>query len=114
MGKKYQEECENYILSSVNHEMYLQRIKKSTLSIFDHKRCYESKNKSLPWIKKNKVLYMYPYICTNKYNFSHNLRKFYQWIAFSRPFQRYIICHNYQKIFHWYTMFQVLDGNNFS
>ena len=38
-GKKYQEECETYFLGSVNHEMYLQQIKKSTLSIFDDKRC---------------------------------------------------------------------------
>ena len=26
-GEKYQEECENYILRSVNHEMYVQKIK---------------------------------------------------------------------------------------
>ena len=38
-GRKYQEECENYMLKSVNHELYLQRVKKSTLSIFDDKRC---------------------------------------------------------------------------
>ena len=39
-GEKYQEECENYVLRSVNHEIYLQQIKKSTLSIFDDKRCF--------------------------------------------------------------------------
>ena len=39
-GEKYQEECNNYILRSINHEMHLQEIKKSTLSIFDDKRCY--------------------------------------------------------------------------
>ena len=31
-GKKYQQECDNYIIRSIHHEMYLQRIKKSTLS----------------------------------------------------------------------------------
>ena len=39
-GEKYQSECINYILRSINHEMHLQEIKKSTLSIFDDKRCY--------------------------------------------------------------------------
>ena len=29
-------------LRSINHEMYLQEIKKSTLSYFDDKRCYEN------------------------------------------------------------------------
>ena len=37
---KYQQECDNYIIRSINHEMYLQRVKKSTLSQFDDKRCY--------------------------------------------------------------------------
>ena len=34
-GGKYQKECSNYILRSLNHEMYLQKAKKSTLSLFD-------------------------------------------------------------------------------
>ena len=38
-GKEYQRECDNYIIRSINHEMYLQQVKKSTLSIFDDKRC---------------------------------------------------------------------------
>ena len=50
-GEKYQEECENYILRSVNHEMYLQKIKKSSLSIFDDKRCFINGTKSIPWNK---------------------------------------------------------------
>ena len=45
-GEKYQEECENYILRSVNNEMYLQKIKKPLLSIFDDKRCYKNETKS--------------------------------------------------------------------
>ena len=48
-GKKHQEECENYMLKSVNHEMYLQRVKKPTLSIFDDNRCYINETESIPW-----------------------------------------------------------------
>ena len=48
-GDDYEKECENYILRSVNHEMYLQKIKKSSLSIFDDERNYLSNIKSLPW-----------------------------------------------------------------
>ena len=47
--KKYQREFNNYILRSIDHEMYLQEVKKSTLSIFDDKRKFLSKLKSLPW-----------------------------------------------------------------
>ena len=48
-GKKYQEECNNYFLRSNNHEMYLQEIKKSTLSFFDDRRCYMNNIDSKPW-----------------------------------------------------------------
>ena len=34
----HQKECDTYILRSLNHEMYLRKIKKSTLSLFDDKR----------------------------------------------------------------------------
>ena len=34
-GEGYQVECDQYILRSYNHEMYLQQVKKWTLSIFD-------------------------------------------------------------------------------
>ena len=30
--------------------MYLQQVKKSTLSIFDDKRCYLNEIESIPWI----------------------------------------------------------------
>ena len=39
-GDEYRRECNNYILRSINHEVHLQQLKKSTLSIFDDKRCY--------------------------------------------------------------------------
>ena len=48
-GGKYKKECNNYILRSINHEMHLQEIKKSTLSLFDDKRCYINETESIPW-----------------------------------------------------------------
>ena len=42
-GKEYQRECNSFILRSTNHEMHLQEVKKSTLSIFDGKRNYLKK-----------------------------------------------------------------------
>ena len=47
-GEEYQKECKIYTLCSINHEMHLQEIKKSTLSIFDDKRCFINNNKSIP------------------------------------------------------------------
>ena len=48
-GREYQQECDIYILRSINHEMVLQKVKKSTLSIFDDKPCYINNIKSIPW-----------------------------------------------------------------
>ena len=48
-GKEYQKECNNYIIRSINHEMVLQEVKKSTLSLFDDKRCYINNIESIPW-----------------------------------------------------------------
>ena len=36
-GEDYPQECDNYIIRSINHEVVLQKVKKSTLSIFDDK-----------------------------------------------------------------------------
>ena len=47
-GEKYQEECNKYFSRSINHEMHLQE-KKSTLSIFDDKRCFINNIESKPW-----------------------------------------------------------------
>ena len=47
--EEYQSECNNYILKSVNHEMHLQELKRSTPSIFDDKRCYIDKTEGEPW-----------------------------------------------------------------
>ena len=48
-GEEYLRECDNYIIRSINHEMVLQEVKKSTLSIFDDKRCYIDNIESIPW-----------------------------------------------------------------
>ena len=48
-GQKYQRECNLYIIRSINHEMVLQEVIKSTLSIFDDKRCYIKNFESKPW-----------------------------------------------------------------
>ena len=48
-GEEYQEECDSFIIRSINHDMVLQKVKKSTLSIFDDKRCYINNIESKPW-----------------------------------------------------------------
>ena len=48
-GEEYQRECNNYIIKSINHEMVLQEVKKTTLSIFDNKRCYINIIESKTW-----------------------------------------------------------------
>ena len=46
---EYQKECNIYIIRSINHEMVLQETKKTTLSLFDDKRCYVNETESIPW-----------------------------------------------------------------
>ena len=48
-GEDYQQECDNYIIRSIVHEIVLQKVKKSTLSFFDDKRCYINNIESRPW-----------------------------------------------------------------
>ena len=48
-GEEYQRVCNNFIIRSIIHEMVLQEMKKSTLSIFDDKRCYKNNIESKPW-----------------------------------------------------------------
>ena len=47
-GSIFQKDCANFLIRSLNHEMYLQRVLKSTLSPFDDKRCYENNIESKP------------------------------------------------------------------
>ena len=48
-GGEYQRECNIYIIRSINHEMVLQEVKKSTLSVFHVKRSYLNETESIPW-----------------------------------------------------------------
>ena len=48
-GKEAQKECNNFIIRSIYHEMVRQEVKKSTLSIFDDKRCYINETENIPW-----------------------------------------------------------------
>ena len=48
-GGEYEKECDNYIFTSLNHEMYLQKIKKSSLSVSDDKRCYTKNIENKLW-----------------------------------------------------------------
>ena len=48
-GVKNQKQCDNYLIRSLNHEIYLHRVQKSILSQFDGKRCYISETESKPW-----------------------------------------------------------------
>ena len=48
-GEDYQQECDNYIIRSINHEMVLQKVKKSTSSVFDDKRYYINETENFPW-----------------------------------------------------------------
>ena len=47
--RRISKECDNYIIRSFKHEMYLQLVQKSTLSAFDDKRCYINIFESKPW-----------------------------------------------------------------
>ena len=49
-GEENQKACDNHIIRSLNHEMYLQLVQKSTLSQFDDKRWHISNFESKPWI----------------------------------------------------------------
>ena len=47
-GEEYQKECNNYNIRSLNHEMYLQEVRKPTLSLFDDKLGYINETECLP------------------------------------------------------------------
>ena len=48
-GEEFENECVNYILKSSNHNMYMQGIRKTALSIFDDKRNYLDNITNIPW-----------------------------------------------------------------
>ena len=45
-GEDYQKQCDNHVLRSPYLEIYRQKTKKSRLSLFDCKRCYEKNIRS--------------------------------------------------------------------
>ena len=45
----YQKECDNFVIRALNHEMFMQKITKNSLSAFDEKRCYLNNIESIPW-----------------------------------------------------------------
>ena len=52
LGGENQKECDNYIFCSINYEICLQRLHKSTVSLFDDKPCYKNHIESTPWNKR--------------------------------------------------------------
>ena len=48
-GEENENECSNYLLKLINHDIYLQETRKSTFSIFDDKRKRLENIESLPW-----------------------------------------------------------------
>ena len=48
-GADYKKNCDNFLIRSINHEMYLQKVEKKGLSAFDEKRCYINEIQSVPW-----------------------------------------------------------------
>ena len=49
-GGDYKKECENYIIKSMNHDMFLQKVTKNCLSAFDEKRLYINNIVNIPWM----------------------------------------------------------------
>ena len=48
-GGEDQKECDNYIIRSLNHETYLQKVRKPKVSLFNDKRCYINETENKPW-----------------------------------------------------------------
>ena len=47
-GGEHQKECDKHFIRSLNHEMYLQKVRNYTVPLFDDKRCYISETEILP------------------------------------------------------------------
>ena len=48
-GGDYQKLCDNNIIKSINHDMFLQKVTKNSFSAFDEKRCHLNSIQSIPW-----------------------------------------------------------------
>ena len=55
MEKNFRSECDNFFLRSIDQEMFLHKIRKSLLSIYDDKRCYLNEIESEPWNSHNLI-----------------------------------------------------------
>ena len=48
-GNDYKKECDNFVIRALNHDIYLQKVTKNSLSAFDEKRKYINNIESIPW-----------------------------------------------------------------
>ena len=48
-GNDYKKECDNFVIRALNHEIYMQKITKNSLSAFDEKRKYINDIQNIPW-----------------------------------------------------------------
>ena len=48
-GGDFEKECGFYVICSINHDMYIQKVCKSTLWAFDEKRNFLNEIESIPW-----------------------------------------------------------------
>ena len=44
LGGEYQKVCDKYVKSSINNEVYHQKVTKNSLLAFDEKRCFYKRN----------------------------------------------------------------------
>ena len=61
---KYQKESDNDITKSINHDMYLQKVRKNTLSAFVEKRCYLNQVENVAWNRFSMLLLSDTIMCT--------------------------------------------------
>ena len=48
-GNDYKKECDNFVIRALNHEIYMQKVTKNSLSAFDEKRKYINNIEGIPW-----------------------------------------------------------------
>ena len=76
----YQQECDNHILKSIDLDIYLPLVKKSTRSQFDDRRCHENKIKTKPWNWSSmwSELYKYKKLLCKKQSYSYSSSTFWK------------------------------------
>ena len=48
-GSDYQKECDKFVIRSINHDLYLQKLYKTTLSVSDEKGFYKHNIEIMRW-----------------------------------------------------------------